>query len=1191
MFLYLKSLELQGFKSFPDKIKLDFGKGLTAVVGPNGSGKSNIGDAVRWVLGEQSTKTLRGGKMEDVIFAGTQQRKPVGFAQVTLNIDNVSRSLLIDEDLVSVSRKLYRSGESEYLINGKSVRLKDVLELFMDTGLGRDGYSIIGQGRVAEIVSNKSNERRQIFEEAAGISKFRYKKEEAERKLTAAEDNLLRLTDITSELQSRVEPLRQQSEKANKFIGLSEEKKSLEISLWLHKLDELRQQLQNIEDKYLVSSSEYENLDNDIDKLEQEIAQAYQSMQQVSVKIENIRTEILDTEKNNTSVHSDIAVFENEIVHLKESIKSSHDRIDQINLSKTNSAELINSENILLSEFDTKEKNLSDEIQLSTDKLTGLVAKSDEFDNALNDKNAYLNSLYIKRTEYNFTVNSAKSSVEQIKSDRENAESNSAEIDENLKSYAQEKDETVSAISKVDEHILETENKITGFSKLLEGKLSHLDDAQKEYNATDIRLRELNQKLSLLRDLEKNMEGFAFSVKEVIKASNSGRLRGISGSVAQIIKVDSKYTVAIETALGGALQNVIVDNEDTAKRCIALLKENKSGRATFLPVTSVKGRELSENNLDMQEGFIDIASDIVDCDEKYRGIILSLLGRIVIAEDINSATKIAKKYGYKFKIVTLDGQVINAGGSFTGGSASKSTGVLSRKNEIDNIVNECSLLEKKTDTLSEKVNTYKAETDKLKLDIEGLKDELSTFRSDKVRFEGELSHISSMLSQLEDKSKEIRENMNAFESRIEKQNNIIENAEKELALCKENIEKNEAELKDTSQRKDSFHSERESLSLHISDLRLSQIELAKDRQACQLKIEQLETLSKDSDNNISVLSADIEKFGNDIKDKEEQINNRKLKLENTALESDKLNEDIKKLQLEHQSFEIKANELRNAEKIKNDEKEGISREIAKFTERKAAVSKDYDNIISDLWEQYQLTRSQAEQINQKIENYTLAQKKLSEIKSAIKALGNVNVASIEEYKEVSERYEYLSSQLDDIKKSKSELLNLIDDLTDNMKEMFTENFRIINENFKHIFVELFGGGKAELTLTDQSDVLESGIEINVAPPGKVIKSLSLLSGGEQSFIAIAIYFAILKLKPSPFCILDEIEAALDDVNVSKFASYLHNFINTTQFILITHRRGTMEEADVLYGVTMQEKGISKLLKMDTHENVDLSDRS
>ena len=1178
--MYLKSLELQGFKSFPDKIKLEFGKGITAVVGPNGSGKSNIGDAVRWVLGEQSTKALRGGKMEDVIFSGTLLRKSVGFASVTLNIDNTSRKLSIDNDIVSVTRKLYRSGESEYKINGQSVRLKDIVELFMDTGLGRDGYSIIGQGKIADIVSSKGSERREIFEEAAGISKFRYKKEEANRKLSLAQENILRLRDIISELELRVEPLRIQSEKAKKFIELADTRKQLEISTWIFKLNELKINLNKYEDSFLIRSAEYESKEHEIEQTEINIDNAFSQMQKCSVKIESLRNSILEIERQNAIERSDIAVLENDIVHLNNLIVTYNDQIKQADENSNETKNKIAFHENKLSELRIKEnENLCDIAKVSAD-FESLDSNADISDKSYEKTSLELNHLYIKKSELSIQINTTQANIDETKVLIDKNRFDISEIHTLIDDKYKEKHDLVEALDDVDKHLEEHNNKLGGYEKLYNSKYNALEELKKQYTQKEIRIRELLQKKKVLIDLENNMEGFSRSVKEVIRAKNNGRISGIKGSIAQLIKVDSKYSLAIETALGAALQNIVVDNESTAKRCINLLKELNAGRATFLPMTSIKGFSLTEKNLENNEGYIAIASELVDYDNEYKDIIQNLLGRIVIAEDLELATDISKKYGYKFRIVTLDGQVINAGGSFTGGSSSRSAGVLTRKNEIDRIERQIQELNEDFNNIKVKTDNLKAQVDKLSIEISNEKDNINYVNSDKAKFSSELSLAAQLIEQYEDKLKSLEGNSKHYNDKLLNLEVFIESCNTAYKGCEDDIKNLETQVQIFKQELASLQEKRENMSNVLQDLKLKQLEISKDIAACELVLSQLNELLLDNSVDVNNINSLIESTKISVDEKNKCIQEKNELINSFDDKTNNINELIKQTQKEHQNFEQSANEYRNAGKLLVAQKEDISKELAKVSERKISVQHDYDSIIAEMWEKYQMSKSEASEIAQPVDDIISMNKRLSEVKGKIKALGNVNVAAIDEYKEVNERYMFMTSQLGDVEKSKSELEKLINDLTESMKQMFSESFNTINENFKSIFVELFGGGKAELVLSDPLNVLESGIEINVAPPGKVIKNLSLLSGGEQAFIAIAIYFAILKLRPSPFCILDEIEAALDDVNVSKYAQYLRKFVDTTQFILITHRRGTMEEADVLYGVTMQQKGISKLLKMD-----------
>lgn len=1178
--MYLESLELQGFKSFPDKIKLTFDKGITAVVGPNGSGKSNIGDAVRWVLGEQSSKTLRGAKMEDVIFSGTQFRKPVGFAQVTLNIINNKGILQIPSEQVSVTRKLYRSGESEYLINGSQVRLKDIYELFMDTGLGRDGYSIIGQGRVAEIVSAKSGERREIFEEAAGISKFRYKKAEAERKLEAAEDNILRLRDIIGELESRVEPLRIQSEKAAKFIEYSETKKSLEITVWVRQIDDLKKSLEELSDKLLISTNEYNGIESDITRLEDEIQSLSDKMQDNTLHIEEMRAEILETERSNTQIHADIAVCENDIHHCEENI-ADIEKQQELTLNSNQENRRIIEEK--LSDIKNTEQDIADtkeKFEEVNNELAAAVSEQDSFNNRFSEVQSALNKLYIKQSEYSIALSSGRQSIDDINEQIALAK----EQDENMRMAAEdldrEKAETADGISMLDEKTGELNNRIGGLSKLHDVRAEKLAAAKKQLEDINFGIRDKDQRIRMLNDLENSMEGFAHSVKQVLKASKTGQLSGVYGSVAQLIKVDSQYSVAIETALGGALQNIIVENEDIAKRGIRLLQETKAGRATFLPITSVKGNRLNENGLDSCDGFIALAVDLVKFDAKLTGIYTSLLGRIVIAEDIDLATNIAKKYGYKFRIVTLDGQVINAGGSFTGGSTAKSSGVLTRKNDIERLNAERSQLAEKLTDVKQSCEKLQAETDKLGFDIAAARDELNTVNADKIRFESELKRIEAMLAQNIEQRSSAKQNASKLADKLKETEQFISEASLKLEETEKEISEKEKTVSENEEQRLAMQNKREALTEEMSSLKLHEAELNKDLEALHAEVKRLEEQCLEIGDNSARLALELDAQRGIIKEKQEKIEALNAKLAGTKDSVAEINGKIIAAQTEQRLMEQRSNEHRAKVRELSDGKEKYSREMTRLEERKISVQGSYDKIISDMAEQYNMYLSEAVELAVPVDDLLIVQRDLAEIKQKIRSLGNVNVAAIEEYKEVSERYNFMSEQLNDVETSKRELEKLIDELTDNMRRQFTESFNSINSNFKQIFVELFGGGHAELSLTDPDDVLESGIEIRVAPPGKVINNLSLLSGGEQAFVAIAIYFSILKLKPAPFCILDEIEAALDDINVTKYAQYLRKFTDTTQFILITHRRGSMDEADVMYGVTMQEKGTSKILRLE-----------
>ena len=1178
--MYLKSLEIQGFKSFPDKISLTFDKGLTAVVGPNGSGKSNIGDSVRWVLGEQSTKTLRGNKMEDVIFSGTVARKPMGFAAVTLNIDNSDRTLADMEDEVAVTRKLYRSGESEYLINGRPCRLKDINELFMDTGLGRDGYSIIGQGRIAEIVGAKSSERRDIFEEAAGISKFRYKKLEAERKLTAAHENMLRLTDILAELEGRVEPLRIQSQKAEKFIKLAEERKRLEISVWIARLDELKDKLTRLDEKILVSKGEYENLENDIEKEEQRLQDGFRRMQESTMKSDELRRKMLEEEQTSSEKKSDIAVFENDISYCKSAIEAAKKSIAESGKTKSDLEGKRAEAEKRIEELTAEREKLEAEIAEVTAKFEKAEEKNNQLGDNVDKAGSEINELYIKQSEHRFAAEAARQTIADEEARLAELREKSGDTEKALAEYDEKIAENGKLTARNEEHSAELGNRLSGLERLYSSRKEGFERAKEDFEKVLFELKDKQQRRKILSDLENNMEGFAGSVKQVLKASKQGRIGGILGTVAQNISVEPEYAVAVETALGGAMQNIIVENEDIAKRCIRFLKEQHGGRATFLPITSVRGNELREQGLESCDGFVSLASRIVTYDDRFAGIIASLLGRIAIAEDIDAATLIAKKYGYKFRIVTLDGQVINAGGSFTGGSAMKSGGVITRKNEIEKLDAEIEKLTAQRDELSAKSEKLRAESEKLRFDTNAARSEIADAEAEAVRLRAELSSLTSLREHLTAQSEDSDRLLTESEQRIASAKQTIDDSEKALAETDKLIKEAEEKLAQGQDSREKLRMERAELSQKLSDMKIHGIGIEKDIQAQQDEIKRVEEALSELGQGNRRFEEEIERQNKLIEMKQSDIEKLKSELESMKSNSDTYLAEIARYQSVHTEQNKLVNEIQSGMKQLNEAKERLSGEVTRLEERREATNRDSDYIIGQLREVYQLNRSEAVELAEKLEDITAAQAELTAVKNKIRALGSVNVAAIEEYKEVSERYEFLSGQLADVQKSKNELEKIIADLTEEMCRIFSESFRVINSNFKEIFVELFGGGKAELILSDPENVLESGIEISVAPPGKVIKNLISLSGGEQSFVAIAIYFAILKLRPAPFCILDEIDAALDEVNVRKYAQYLKKFTDTTQFVLVTHRRSAMEEANVLYGVTMQEDGISKLLKME-----------
>ena len=1178
--MYLRGLELQGFKSFPDKTVLTFGKGITAVVGPNGSGKSNISDAMRWVMGEQSSKALRGEKMAGVIFHGCATRKESPFAQVTLTIDNEDGALGIDSEIVSVSRKLYKNGDSEYLINGSPVRLKDVNELFMDTGLGKDGYSIVGQGKIADIVNGKGSDRREIFEEAAGVAKFRYKKQEAERKLVEAEDNIARLTDILAELEARIGPLEKQCEKAKRFKVLDDEKTALEISVWVTRLEQYRQKLEETKERLELLKGQYEALSEELAESEAKIEADLRKSAECAAKVDEIKGQIHDAELEGRGGEADIAVCENDISHIEENILRLKEQIENSRADKYFLESELKQRREELDKLNTKQAESASAVADKEKEFEKLISESDESDKAVGEVNAKISAAYLEKSRLSFTAENLKNTMQETAEQIEANEADRRELTANSELAQKELKKLRKEQSEKQEAKAEKENVLGGMTKLLEKRRAKLNEAEQVLSQAQGRLTETVSRLGILNDLERSMEGFGYSVKHIMNAVKQGRISGVCGTVAQLISVEPEYSVAVETALGGALQNIVTESEDNAKRGIKLLKEAKAGRATFLPMTSVKGNRLDDTRLRNEDGFVALGCDIVKFDKRYEGIVRYLLGRICIAEDIDAASRIAKNNGYKFKIVTPDGQVVNAGGSYTGGSTSKSTGILTRKNEIEKLEKTRLQLEEQSSKAAEEKEKYQNEANKLAADIEGIREQLSTLGEDCIRLELEIKRVSEFAKSYEARLEESEDAEKKLREKLGQTDKELDEALKAAADTDKLIKEQEAQLSTSVEEQDKLKARRDEISSELSEMRVKGAEIGKDIQACRESIAQLEKTITDREGDGGRLTLDIAAEEEKIKGKREDIERIKQKIADSAILADKLSDDMKEQKRLQHEYGDSAEKLRAAQRSKLEEKETLAAQVSRSEERMTSVTADFDKLVNKLWDEYELTRTTAAEKAQPVEDMQEAEKHLTELRNKIKALGSVNLGAIEEYAEVKERYDFLSTQLNDVNVSKEELCKLIDELTEKMRSVFMQSFETINRNFKSIFKELFGGGEGELILTDPENVLECGIEISVQPPGKVITSLMSLSGGEQSLAAIAIYFAIFRYSPAPFCLLDEIEAALDDVNVTRYAQYLHRLTDKTQFITITHRRGTMEEADVLYGVTMQEKGISKLLKMN-----------
>ncbi len=1187
--MYLRKLEIQGFKSFADKISLDFHSGITAVVGPNGSGKSNIGDAVRWVLGEQSAKTLRGSKMEDVIFAGTEHRKPVGFAEVSLTIDNDDNYLPVSYSEVTITRRVYRSGESEYYINKTSCRLKDIHELFLDTGIGRDGYSIIGQGRVDEILSSKSEDRRLIFEEASGIMKYKVRKQDAERKLNLTEQNLVRINDIINELESQLEPLREQSEAAKKYLTLRESLKELEVNVYLNNIDKLKEKIKEYE-------IQFKDIRDNIEAEERRLRSITTQNQQKTELLKNLDEHITEArgkfylieanlEKNSSEVklkNEKINSLNTNIVRIKEENSEISSKLELLNTEEKNRQKKIEYLNGQYSDFSKKLEKYQAE-------LDGILSTLDESERQIEMlKSGIMDKLDIqsdKRTQ----INNIKNHIENLRK-RQNS------IGTEVYSLKLEKDkdnmkkedliESIRNTSILIKHSSEKINELNNEKTELKGTLSDLEKQHGNIR-TDIQVKTSRHKM--LKDMENSMEGYSRSVKEVMTACRqSPELgKGIHGTIAQLVEVDKKYETAIEMTLGSALQNIVTSSEDDAKKAIEFLKRNRVGRATFLPITSVKGKRLDDNTLRRLEncqGFCGVASDLVTSDSAYNGIVLNLLGRVVVTENLDSGISIARKFGYTFRIVTLEGDILSTSGSMSGGSNDhRSSGILSRSREISELENIIEGLKKDEIKYGAKINDVRQMLLEIDTEFNEYSNKLRDNELIKTRDENHLQMIEDNLRKtdakigmlINDKEKMAKQEQ---ETLLEQQKYEVE-----LEAIETDISETKAVIAEHQEKFKADQTVRDDLHQEITDFKISVNSITESIQSVTENLDRIKGEREALTRSHTRKQEEINKANNEIELLKQEINGldnstRSLQNEKTGktLEIDRLVEEKKVLEEESTDFIEKLNTTNKTIHL-------LHEEYNRIDIKKAKAEAEMKSIQDRMWDEYELTYSNAVELKKEIENISEAQRNISEYRAQIKALGPVNVSSIDEYIKTKERFEFMSVQKNDMEQAKDKLHKIIHEMVQVMKKQFVEQFKLINENFGIVYKELFGGGKAELIISDEDNVLESGIEIEVQPPGKKLQNMMLLSGGERAFTAIALLFAILRLKPTPFCLLDEIEAALDDANVYRFGEYLKKYSHNTQFIMVTHRKGTMESADTMYGVTMQEHGVSKVVSMKMGE--------
>ncbi len=1183
-FLYLKALEIQGFKSFPDKTVLTFGEDITAIVGPNGSGKSNISDAIRWVMGEQSTRALRGGKMEDVIFGGTAKRKQTGYAEVSLVLDNTSHLFDMEESEVMVTRRYYRSGESEYYINRRSVRLKDVNELFMDTGLGREGYSIIGQGRIDEILSVKSADRREIFEEAAGISRFRHRKEEAERKLERTDENLVRINDKISELELQVEPLREQSEKAKKFLVLRDELRTLEISVWLDTLERIRANNIKLEADYQEAVRCREEVRISQEKAYAAAEQFSEAMREKDVEADRLRFAIQGRQARANELESAIAVLKSSIRHNLESAQRIRADLEQ---------------------QEGREGSLSEQIAQRRDRLSEIEAQLEESRTALSEKSRQaeeaarsagvlareLEDLRSRAdlgaagaAEAKALLSALAAAAQEVMDRDETVRREANELEEQLEEAQKEARAAGRTYDDAVEERDAVKNVIQGYQLRMDSRKKKWDQARDAQVKLQMEENALTSRIKLLTEMEREHEGYAKAVKLVMGEARRGALQNIHGPVANLLKVPDRYTVAIETALGGAMQNIVVDREEDGKAVIQYLKRRDGGRATILPLSSIRPGSLREaQELSREPGFVGIGDRIISFDPKYQNIFSNLLGRVAVMENLDAAIAAARKYRYSFRIVTLDGQVLNPGGSMTGGSASRSAGILSRANELERLNRQLADIRTRTADMAKTVAEAERESTAAAYELETAQTQLRQWEDAILKAEGELSHRRSVAAGLEHQRESQREELEQLKRRAAQIDADTQTARARI----QTLEGETAALKSEAEGKALGQAEIQERGGRIAQetaaLTAAQAALEAEREATRSGLTELENLkaSMAGDRDQSrALMADYEEkntgLTQEIAEKEEALAALQGETQNQSEAIARLNQE--KLDLEGRR--VKA--TRESQSL-NEELLRAEGEVSRLEQRKVSASMEEKQLLDKLWENYELSHEAARQQRVEIESVPKASRRIAELKRSISGLGNVNVGAIEEFQRVNERYTYLTDQRDDVDKAKRELEEIISGITGEMKTIFQREFSTINDAFGQTFLELFGGGKATLELEDPDDILNCGIEIKVQPPGKALKIITLLSGGEKAFVAIALYFAILKVRPTPFVVMDEIEAALDDNNVVKFARYMRGISAKTQFIVITHRRGTMEEADVLYGVTMQEQGVSRMLTINLND--------
>ena len=1181
--MYLKSLELQGFKSFPDKTLIRFGDDITAIVGPNGSGKSNISDAILWVMGEQSSKTLRGAKMEDVIFGGTQKRAAVGFAEATLTLDNTDRALAYDADQVMVTRRYYRSGDSEYYINKQSARLRDINEMFMDTGLGREGYSNIGQGRIDEILSLKSGDRREIFEEAAGISKYRHRKEEAERKLAHTEDNLLRIGDKVSELELQLEPLKLQSEKAKKYLELKDELKGVEVALWLDNLDRLSAAAKKAEEDYASASFVLQQAHDELDGLYRQAEELGQTLRQRDGDLETVRLKVNMLSGTHQQLDGQMAVLrgnvennESNITRIQEELKGQEDRSGGVAAQIRQTRERIEQIQAELEEKGLTLQDLGQQLAAMTASAQGLTKQFLELRGQESSLAADIAGRQADVRSLEESMVQTQQRLEELDRDLSSGAARRHEAQANLDQCGKELDQARQAV-------VAANNTIAGYTLRQEARAKRRDELTQQQRQLNAQLDSVTAKLRVFRAMERDFESYNKAVRMVMQEAQRGRLRNIHGPVSRLIRTEDSCTVAIEIALGAAMQQIVVDTEQDGKSAIAFLKRTGGGRATFLPLGTIQGRVLQETGLEGCRGFVGIASRLVTAEPRYQNIVDNLLGRTVVVQDLDAAIAMSQKYKNRFKIVTLDGQVMNPGGSMTGGSVNKDAGILSRANELEKLTAQEKRLQEDKLILEADLQEAQRQYDQVAFQMQAVRDQLREAEDRVLLLEGRQKQHEILLEAIVDAQTSAKRERDSLNDRGLNDRERYAAQQAKIQVCTQQLEQTRQSLAQLEGGQTEAAQATAEITERMTALKTEEAALEAEQATARSHIQDLEGLRSAMEGDREKKLALMESIGADNQRLNAEIARLKLRQEENDAETAAMKVQMEKTAAERAQAEAAKTRAERDAQEKNKEILNMERACALLEQKKLTASMEEKQIIDKLWETYELTPGTAGEHRGQIESIAAGSRRSAELKRKISALGTPNLGAIEEYARINERYTYLAAQRDDVLGAKRELESVIRDITKEMTAIFVEEFGKINRYFGETFEEMFGGGKGQLILEDPDTPLTCGIEIRVQPPGKQVKTITLLSGGEKAFVATALYFAILKVRPTPFCLLDEIDAALDDRNVERFASYLHNLAKKTQFIVITHRRGTMEAADVLYGVTMQEQGVSKLLRLDLNQ--------